>query len=70
MEKEKLKANENFFDNVHSMLNEGGVYIWIDEKEPFKREGDYLICSKKGYEKVKAIVSPSYVDYRFKEFNQ
>ena len=68
MDKEKQKANEEFFDNVHGMLNEGGVYIWIDQKESFKREGDFLLCSQKGYDEVEKIVSPSYMKYRFKLF--
>lgn len=68
MDKEKQKANEVFFDNVHLLLNEGGVYIWIDQKESFKREGDFLLCSQKGYDEAKKIVSESYMGYRFKLF--
>jgi len=63
----KYKANERFFESVFHMLNQGGVYQWIAERETFTKVGSKFVADHpQGLTKIKRIVSQEYFIKRFK----
>lgn len=65
MEEYKLIANENFFDNVLHLLNEGGTWAWPDELEIFTKNGDKLLSNQNALDKIEPIVRHDYFIKRF-----
>ena len=63
-----LKANELWLTQVHSSLNEGGVWIWKDELMLFKRAGQRLLCDNNAYNKVSKIVGKEFLIKTFKKY--
>lgn len=66
MEKFEKKMNEQFFENIFRVLNEGGKYGWINENKIFTKVNEKLVAEdNEAYEKVKQIVSKEYLNKRF-----
>lgn len=66
MENYKYQANENFFDNIFNMLNEGGKYGWPDAQKIFTKEDGKLVAQDQDtYNLVGEIVRPEYLKKRF-----
>ena len=67
MEDYKIEANEKFFDNILSMLMEGGVWAWKDKPGLiFVKRNGKLETSKKGMSEIQEIVSTNFLLDNFK----
>jgi hypothetical protein len=54
MNKEQKVQNEAFFKLTLSMLNDGGVYIWPDENEAYKKvDNKFKPSTPYGYQRLK-----------------
>tara|TARA_R110000744_G_scaffold234860_1_gene352533 strand:+ start:742 stop:1068 length:327 start_codon:yes stop_codon:yes gene_type:complete len=59
--KQKLAANETYFLQVISSLNEGGVWCWKDKQTTYKMKGGILFAQcEKGYKGLCEITSPQW----------
>jgi hypothetical protein len=68
MEDFKIKANEIFFKNVISLLNEKGIWTWKDYPNiPFIKIDGKLQTTKEGMDLVSKIVS---VDFLLDNFSK
>ena len=65
MTEEKLKANEDYFLKVLSVLNEGNVFVWKSIQEPFYKRGDKLQCSKRALNEAENIVTEEFFKKHF-----
>lgn len=65
MKTEHKLENQKFFLNVINTLAEGGKYIFIEIGEVFIKKGDKLHCYKKGYNRVKEIVTDEFLIQNF-----
>lgn len=66
MEAYKIKANEEFFKNMHNLLKNGGVYIFPDAKQVYIKENDVYKTSQDGMDAVSPLVSKEFFDKYFK----
>lgn len=66
MENYKIKSNEIFFKNIINVLNEGGIYMFSDAMEVYKKEGEFLVGSEVALSKIKNIVSEDFYNKYFK----
>ena len=62
----QLEANEAFFTSIITLLSEGGVYIWKDQMEIFKKRGNHLSATIQALAKVKPIVSDEFLCKNFR----
>ena len=60
LNREQKQENSEYFFNMISMLNEGGIYIWKDEREMFTMKNDRLIGKKHAVNKLKRITLKSF----------
>lgn len=65
MEAYKIKANEEFFDKMRSMLKEGGSWIFPAAGEIFIKRSGKLLGTAAGLKEVEGIVSDEYFKNNF-----
>jgi hypothetical protein len=58
LNREQKQENSEYTLNMISMLNEGGIYIWKDERETFTMKNGSLIGKKHAVNKLKRITLP------------
>ena len=65
MEKYKIEANEAYFTQILSTLNEGGVYGFVAARQFFIKKGDKLTGSAEALSCVRDIVSEPFFKKHF-----
>ena len=66
MEDYKIEANEQFFDQVLDVLNEGGKWVWKNHPENvFTKQDGQLVGDDLSM--VSLIVSPEFLSKKFKK---
>ena len=64
----KIKANEDFFDQVIANLKEGGVYVFPNAGTAYVQKDGFLWTDDVGINAVRTIVSDEYLKAKFKEY--
>ena len=65
MEAYKIKANEEFFNNLIFVLREGGEWRWPDARLIFTKTGGKLTGDPGALQEVRKIVSEKYFKENF-----
>ena len=66
MENYKIKANEEFFENINNLLKDGGTYIFPAAEQIYTKENNTYKTSQEGLDAVNPLVSKEFFDKYFK----
>lgn len=66
MEDYKIKANEEFFLTVITIVKEGGKYIFPAANTTYIKEGDTLVGDQDALDAVKPLVSEEFFNKHLK----
>lgn len=66
MEQYKIKANEDFFEFINSILKTGGTYIFPAADQVYIKTEDKFEASQEALDAINPLVSKQFFDKYFK----